>query len=67
MSRDIVSYVICVLCFLCEIIIIITINKISYFSYIDITISVYGIMIINNDIINKIIIRMCIFETLLIL
>ena len=58
MSRDIVSYIICMFYFLCEIIIIIKINKFIYFSYIDIIISVYGIMFINNNIINKIIIRL---------
>ena len=41
-----------------EIILIIRISKFIYFSYIDIIISVYGIMFIDNDIINNIIIRM---------
>ena len=58
MSCDIVSYVICMFYFLCEIIISIKINKLFKFSYIDITISVYGIMFINNNIINKFIIRL---------
>ena len=58
MSRDIVSYVMCMFCFLCEITIIIKINKFIYFSYIDIIISVYGIMFIINNIINKIIVRL---------
>ena len=48
MSRDIVSCVICMFFFPCEII-----NKFIYFSYIDITSRVYGIVLINNDIIDK--------------
>ena len=58
MSRDIVSCVTCVFYFLWGIIIIIKINKLIYFSYIGIIISVYGIMFINSDIINKMIIRL---------
>ena len=57
MSRDIVSYVLYVI-FLCKVTIILKINKFNYFSYIDITISVYGIMFINNNTINKIIARL---------
>lgn len=55
MSRDVVSYVPCKLYFLCERVIIIEFNKFNYFTYIDTTISVYGIMFINSDIINKIV------------
>ena len=58
-SRDIVSYVTCMFYFLCEIAITIKIYKFMYFSYIDIIISVYGAKVINNDIINKHIIRIC--------
>ena len=52
-SCGIVSYIICMFYFLCEITIIMKSNKFIYFSYIDITISVYGIMFINNNNINK--------------
>ena len=67
MSRDIVSYVICMFYFLCEILIITKINKFINLSYTDIIISVYGITCIGSNIINKHII--CIFrcETLLVL
>ena len=44
--------------FLYKISIIIKMNKFIYFSYIDIIISVYGIMFIINNIINKIIVRL---------
>ena len=65
MSRDIVSYVTCMFYFLCEISIIIKINKFISFSYIDITINVYGVMFIENDIIKKD--TTSIFEALLLL
>ena len=55
MSRDIVSYVICMFYFFCEVTVTIKINMFAYLSYIGTTISVYGIMFFNNDIINKII------------
>ena len=63
MSRDIVSYVTCMFYFLCEIIITTKNNKFIYFSYIDTIISVYGIMFLSNGIINKITIRLFMFET----
>ena len=58
MSRDIVSYVICIFDVIWEITMTIQINKLIYFNYIDITISLYGIMCINNNIISKSIIRL---------
>ena len=57
MSRNIVSYIICVFYF-CEIIITIKINKFIHFSYIDVIISVYAIMLISDNIINKVIVRL---------
>ena len=68
MCLDIDSYVICMFDVLCEISMIININKFSCFSYIGIIISVYGTMLINRTIINKVIIRSSFrFDTLLIL
>ena len=58
MSREIVSYVTRMFYVLCGISITIKINKFVYFSYIDIIISVYGIMSINNDTIDRITIRL---------
>ena len=66
-SRNIVIYITCMFYVLCKITIDIKIIKFLYFSYSDTIISVYGIMFINNNTINKIIIRLFIFETLLIL
>ena len=57
MSCDIVSYITCMFYFLREIIIAVEITKFMYLRYSDVTISVYGIMVINNNIISKIIIR----------
>ena len=67
MSRGVVSYVICMFYVLCKMIIIININKLIYFSYIDTIISVYGIMLIDNNITNTIIMSFFRFEALLIL
>ena len=58
MSRNIVSYIVCMFYVLCEITIIVKINKFIYLCYIDITISVYCIMFSNNSIINKNMIRL---------
>ena len=58
MYRTIVSYIFCMLYFLRKRTIIIKISKSTYFSYIDIIISVYGIMFINTNIIDIIIIRL---------
>ena len=57
MSRNIVSYFICMVYFLCKLVIILKTNKLIYVSYIEITISVYGIRFICNNSINNIIIR----------
>ena len=61
MYRNIVSYITCMVYVLCKIIIIININKFVYFSYIDVIISVYGIVCVNNNIINHIVIRRLLF------
>ena len=53
MSRNIVSYTVCMFYVLCKIIITSQLNKLMYFSYSDIIISVYGITFINNSIINN--------------
>ena len=58
MSCGIVNYITCMFYFLCEIVITIQINRFIHFSYIDTTISVYGIMLTDNNIINMIIIRL---------
>ena len=47
LSRNIVSYIICIVYFLCKIIITIKSNKLIYCSDIDSVIGVYGIMFIN--------------------
>ena len=54
MSRNVISYSTCMFYFLCEMIIVIKIGKFIYFSYIGIIISVYGVMFLNNRIVNKI-------------
>ena len=61
MSCDIVSDIVCMLCFLCKIIITLKINKFNYSSHIDIITSVYGIMFIDNSIINEIMIRLFLY------
>ena len=57
-SCGIVSYITCMLHFLCKLITIIKNHKFMYFSYIYITISVYGIMFINNNTIGKHMVRL---------
>ena len=54
MSCDIFNDITCMFYTLCKIIVTIKINKFIYFSYTVCTISVNGIVLINNNVINKI-------------
>ena len=57
MSRNVISYITCMFYSLCKVFTVIKMNKFIYLCYIDTVISVCGIMLISNNMINKVIIR----------